>query len=128
MRLVELLVWSDINKFARKENRDNNMATEGHRHAGRKIKAEKCTGMDRELAKIMEKIYELKLKLQQDKKMVQVCEPKIGRSISEMGSFEDLKNCQEGKEEIPDCQEGNEMRSLWDLRDCHEDSQGISHC
>jgi hypothetical protein len=47
---------------------------------------------------------------------------------NELGSAEDLKNCQEGREEIPDCQVGNELRSLRDLRDCHEDSQGISHC
>jgi hypothetical protein len=47
---------------------------------------------------------------------------------NELGSAEDLKNCQEGREEIPVCQVGNELRSLRDLRDCHEDSQGISHC
>jgi hypothetical protein len=45
-----------------------------------------------------------------------------------MGSVEGLKNCQEGKEEIPNCQVGNELRSLRDLRDYHKDSQGISHC
>jgi hypothetical protein len=64
--------------------------------------------------------------------MVQVCEPETGRGLNdeenELGSVEDLKNCQEGREEIPDCQVGKEMRSLWDLTDCQEDSQGISHC
>jgi hypothetical protein len=45
-----------------------------------------------------------------------------------MGSDEDLKHFQEGREEIPDCQVGKELRSAEDLRDCHEDSQGISHC
>jgi hypothetical protein len=45
-----------------------------------------------------------------------------------MGSVEDLKNCQEGREEIPYFQVGKELRSLRDLRDCQEDSQGISHC
>jgi hypothetical protein len=63
--------------------------------------------------------------------MVQICEPEIERDLDEenkMGSTEDLKNCQGGREEIPIFQVGNELRSLRDLRDCHEDSQGISHC
>jgi hypothetical protein len=37
--------------------------------------------------------------------MVQICEPETGRILNdeenEMGSAEDLKNCQEGREEIP---------------------------
>jgi hypothetical protein len=44
-----------------------------------------------------------------------------------MGPAKDLKNCQEDREEIPNCQVGKELRSLQDLRDCYEDSQGISH-
>jgi hypothetical protein len=63
-------------------------------------------------------------------KMVQVCEPETGRSLSseeELGSAEDLKDCQEGSPEIPNCQEGKELRFLRDLTDCHEDSRGISH-
>jgi hypothetical protein len=48
--------------------------------------------------------------------MVLVCEPEIGRGLNdeenELGSAEDLKNCQEGREEILVCQVGNEMRSL----------------
>jgi hypothetical protein len=67
-----------------------------------------------------------------EEEMVQVCEPETGRGLNdeenELGSAEDLKNCQEGREEIPVCQVGNELRSLRDLRDCQEDSQGISHC
>jgi hypothetical protein len=39
------------------------------------------------------------------KEMVQVCEPETGRGLNdeenELGSAEDLKNCQEGREEIP---------------------------
>jgi hypothetical protein len=65
------------------------------------------------------------------KEMVQVCEPEIGRNLGEedeLGSVEDLKDCQEGREEIPNCQVGKELRSLRDLTDCHEDSRGISHC
>jgi hypothetical protein len=182
MKLVELLVQSDSSRFARKADRDNTMVTEGHRHAGRKSKAEKLAEMDKEMDK---ELYELKadiekleLKMRQDKRsrwmyewpmkkakekwpvkelmvrgqrrllkrwlryaenlngpeeeMIQVCEPETGRGLddfeNELGSAEDLKNCQEGREEIPDCQVGNEMRSLRDLRDCQEDSQGISHC
>jgi hypothetical protein len=66
------------------------------------------------------------------KEMVQVCEPETRRGPNdeenELGSVGDLKNCQEGREEIPVFQVGNELRSLWDLTDYHEDSQGISHC
>jgi hypothetical protein len=63
--------------------------------------------------------------------MVQICEPETGRILgeeNEMGSAEDLKNCQEGREEIPNFQVGKELRSAEDLTDCQEDSQGISHC
>jgi hypothetical protein len=61
-----------------------------------------------------------------EEKMVQVCEPEDGRNLSsedDMGSAEDLKDCQEGRTKIPNCQEGNEMRSLRDLIDCQEDSR-----
>jgi hypothetical protein len=37
------------------------------------------------------------------RELVQICEPETGRDLSEMGSVEDLKNCQEGREEIPVC-------------------------
>jgi hypothetical protein len=50
MKLVELLVWSDSSRFSRKENRDNTMVTEGHRHAGKKSKVERRAWMDREIA------------------------------------------------------------------------------
>jgi hypothetical protein len=69
--------------------------------------------------------------LNRPEEMVQVCEPEAGRNLSsedDMGSAEDLKDCQEGRTEVPNCQEGNEMRSLRDLIDCQEDSEGISHC
>jgi hypothetical protein len=45
--------------------------------------------------------------------MVQICEPETGRILAEeneMGSTEDLKNCQEGREEIPNFQVGKELR------------------
>jgi hypothetical protein len=67
-----------------------------------------------------------------EEKVIYVCELETGRSLddfeNELGSAEDLKHCQEGREEILACQEGNELRSLRDLMDCQEDSQGISHC
>jgi hypothetical protein len=70
--------------------------------------------------------------LNRPKKRVQVCEPETGRNLGdakeEMGSDENLKNYQEGREEIPNFQVGKELRSLWGLTDCHEDSREISHC
>jgi hypothetical protein len=77
MKLVELLVQSDSNRFARKENRGSNMATEGRRYAGRK-ELWSQEDMDEELAYIKREIARLELKLRQDKKMVQVCEPETG--------------------------------------------------
>jgi hypothetical protein len=89
--------------------------------------------MDEELAYIKRELARLKLKLRQDKKMVQACEPKTGESLNdlenELGSVEDLKSFHEGREEeILVCQEGNRLRSLRGLTDCHEDSEGISTC
>jgi hypothetical protein len=66
-----------------------------------------------------------------EEEMVQVCEPEAGGNLSDaeddMRSAEDLKECQESREEIPNFQEGNKMRSLRDLIDCQEDSEGILH-
>ena len=57
-----------------------------------------------------------------EEEMVQVCEPETRRGLddeeNELGSAEDLKHCQEGREEIPDCQEGKELRSAGDLKNC----------
>jgi hypothetical protein len=173
MKLVTLLVQSDSNRFARRADKDNTMATKYHRHAGRKSKVEKLAEMDRELTEIRANIEKLELWIQQKAKprwvyewpmkklkekwpvkklmvirqcrllrgwlryaenltgpeeMVQICEPETGRDLGELGSAEDLKNCQEGRKEIPDCQMGNELRSLRDLMDCQEDIQGILHC
>jgi hypothetical protein len=52
MKLETLLVWSDSDRFSRRADRDNAMTTEGHRHAGRKSKAENIVEMDKELAEI----------------------------------------------------------------------------
>jgi hypothetical protein len=68
MKLETLLVQSDSNRFARREDRDNAMTTEGHRHAGRKSKAEKLAEMDKELAEIRADIEKLELRMQQKAK------------------------------------------------------------
>jgi hypothetical protein len=106
MRLVELLVQSDSSRFSRRANRDITMVIEGHRHAGKKSKTEKLAEMDKELYELKAKIEKLELRMRQDKKMVQVCELETGRGLDdeedELGSAEDLKNCQEGREKIPD--------------------------
>jgi hypothetical protein len=59
----------------------------------------------------------------EEEELVHICEPETGGSLNdlkiEMGSSDDLKNCQMGREEeIPDFQEGNELRSAEDLMDC----------
>jgi hypothetical protein len=75
--------------------------------------------MDEELAYIKRELARLELKLRQDKKMVQACEPETGEGLDdeedELGSAEDLKHCQEVRVEIPVFQEGNRLRSLQDL-------------
>jgi hypothetical protein len=58
--------------------------------------------------------------LRDEEDMVRVCELETGRNLSdedEMRSLEDLRDCQEGRTKISNCQEGNEMRSLRDLID-----------
>jgi hypothetical protein len=59
-----------------------------------------------------------------------MCEPETGKILgeeNELGSVEDLKNCQEDREEIAIFQVAKELISAEDIRECHEDSQGISH-
>jgi hypothetical protein len=175
MKLEPLLVQSDSKRFARRANRDNNMATEGHRFAGRKgLDLMSHAEWDEELAEMNARLDEIAIEMRHDRRsrwmyewpmkkakakwpvkelmvirqgrllrgwlryaenlngleeeMVQVCEPETGRNLSELGSVEDLKSCQEGREEIPNCQVGNKLRSLRDLTNCQEGSQGISHC
>jgi hypothetical protein len=84
--------------------------------------------MDRELADIRAEIEKLELRMRQDEELVQVCELETGRGLDnddELGLCKDLKDCQEGREEIPVCQEGSRLRSVKGLKDCCEDSQGI---
>jgi hypothetical protein len=96
MKLVELLVWSDSNRFSRRANRDNNMDIEGRRYAGRKNLELWSRKEQRDIAYIKKEIERIELQIRQDKKMVQVCELEIGKFLNEdneMGSFEDLKHC-----------------------------------
>ena len=138
-------------RFARREDRDNNMAIEGRRYAGRKNSdLWSQEDIDEELVDIKKEIEKLALQMQKKAKpqwvyewpmrkekekwpvkelmarrqrrllrgwlrhaknldgpeeMVQICEPETGRGLNdaenELGSVEDLKNCQEGREEIP---------------------------
>jgi hypothetical protein len=49
--------------------------------------------------------------------------------LNKLESADGFKYCRLGrKEEIPVCQEGNELGSVEDLKDYREDSQGISNC
>jgi hypothetical protein len=127
MKLKHSGVQSDSSRFSRRVDRDNKMATEGRRYAGKKIPEL----MVKRQCKLLRWWLRPAENLNRPEKRVQVCEPETGRNLSdaedEMGSDEDLKHCQEGREEIPDCQVGKELRSTEDLTDCHEDSQGISH-
>jgi hypothetical protein len=129
MKLEALMMQSD-NRFARKANKGINRATEGRRYAGRReLWSQEDT--DKELADIKRELVRLELKLRQDKKMVQVCEPEIEKILGEengLRSTKDLKSYHEGREEILVFQVGNELRSAEDLTDCQEDNQGISHC
>jgi hypothetical protein len=165
MKLEPLLVQSDNNRFVMRANRDNNMATEGHRFVGRKgLDLMSDAEWDEELAEMNMRLDEIAIEMWHDRRsrwmyewpmkkakekwpvkelmvirqrrllrgwlsyaenlngpeeeMVQVCEPENGRNLSELGSAGDLKNCQEGGEEILDCQVGNELRSLRDLTNC----------
>jgi hypothetical protein len=67
--------------------------------------------------------------------MICHCWPESGKSLDDddddwnkLESVDGFKYCRLGrKEEIPVCQEDNELGSIEDLKDCREDSQGISN-
>jgi hypothetical protein len=66
-----------------------------------------------------------------EEELVHICEPEIGRNLSdeeEVRSVKDLINCQEGRDGFSYCQVGNDMRSSEDLIDCQEDNNGNSYC
>jgi hypothetical protein len=52
----------------------------------------------------------------------------FSRWATELRSLRDLRDCQEDSQGISHCQLGNEMRSLRDLEDCQEGSGSISDC
>jgi hypothetical protein len=65
--------------------------------------------------------------------MVHICEPETGRGLdeeeNEMRSADDLKTARRAeKKKFQIAKRATELRSAEDLTDCHEDSQGISHC
>jgi hypothetical protein len=97
---------------------DNRMATEGHMRGGKKnqrMTRRQCRLLRRELR------HAENLNIPEEENRVQMCEPETGRGLNdeedELGSDEDLKHCQEGREEIPNCQVGKELRLLQDLTD-----------
>jgi hypothetical protein len=57
-----------------------------------------------------------------EEEVVYICEPKVGRNLhdEEERSIKDLVDCQEGRDELLDCQVGNKKRSSKDLIDCQE--------
>jgi hypothetical protein len=141
---------------SRRADKDITMVTKGHRHARSKSQAEKLAELRADIEKLALKIrqdkeprweYEWPMKEAKSKmtsqgvdgqkivedvnKTIEVCEPETGRGLNdeedELGLAKDIKHCQEGKVEILVFQEGNELRSLRDLTECQEDSQGISH-
>jgi hypothetical protein len=128
MKMKHSGVQSDNNRFSRRVDKDIKMATEGRRYAGKKI----LELMVKRQCKLLRGWLRPAENLNRPEKRVQVCEPETGRNLSdaedEMGSDEDLKHCQEGREETPNFQVGKVLRSLRDLTDYHEDNQGISHC
>jgi hypothetical protein len=65
-------MWSDSSRSVREADRNNSMATEGHRYAERK-KTELMSAieMDKELTDIKREMEELKMKIRQDKKSKQ---------------------------------------------------------
>jgi hypothetical protein len=69
-----------------------------------------------------------------EENMVCYCWPETGKSLDggddwdKLESVDGFKYCRLGrKEEIPACQLGNELGSIEDLKNCREDSQGISN-
>jgi hypothetical protein len=69
MTLEHSRMQSDSNRFSRKEDRKNNMATEGHKSAKRKKpKMMNAAEMDKELADINREMEELEMKMQQEAK------------------------------------------------------------
>jgi hypothetical protein len=61
--------------------------------------------------------------------MVCVCKMEVGEKLSDEDerSSRDIVDCQEGRDELPNFQVGNEMWSVGDLIDCQEGRGGSSN-
>ena len=131
MKLVELVMRSDRSRSSPKADRGSRMTTEGRRKSPKLMSGAE---IDRELADIRAEIERLESLMRQNEELVEVCEPETGKGLDgddddwddeedEMRSSEDLKSFHEDRaEEIPIFHEGNELRSVEDLTDCHGDS------
>jgi len=70
MNLEPLLMQSDSNRFARRANRDSNMATEGHRFAGRKgLDLMSDAEWDEELAEMNARLNEIAIEMWHDRRV-----------------------------------------------------------
>jgi hypothetical protein len=88
-KLETLEVQSDSSRFSRRGDEDKNMATEDHRHDGKKSKVEKLAEMDKELYQIRVDIEKIALRMQQKAKPRWVYEwpmkkPKIKWPVKEL--------------------------------------------
>jgi hypothetical protein len=68
MKLDTLKMQSNSGRSVREADRYSKMATEVHRHTGKKSKAEEIEKMDEELADIRAEIEKLELKMRQEEK------------------------------------------------------------
>jgi hypothetical protein len=68
------------NRFSRREDRDNNMATEGRRYAGKKSPEL----MVKRQCKLLRWWLRPAENLNRPEKRVQVCEPETGRNLSDV--------------------------------------------
>ena len=69
MKLETLGVQSDSSRFARRADRDNNMATEGRRFAGRKdLELISNAEWDEELTEMNARLDEIAIEMRQDKR------------------------------------------------------------
>jgi hypothetical protein len=69
MKLEHSGMQGDCRRSVREVDRDNNMATEGHKHVEwKKPKLMSVAEMDKELADIKREMEELKMKMRQNRK------------------------------------------------------------
>jgi hypothetical protein len=140
-------------RFSRRADRDNNMATEGRRYAGRKSKAEKLAEIDKELADIRVDIENLALWMQQKAKPRWVYEWPMRKTKEKwpvkqlmvirqcrlirgwLRYAENLNGPEEKMVQICEPETGrnlsdaeDEMGSAEDLKNCQEGREEIPNC